>query len=108
MRWTRMASDSNGDTRSKLQRAARSKAAVASRRSRGQRVGAAPFGYRILGGQLVEDVNELAVINLVRELVSDGCTLKYIAARLRSDGLFSRRKRPYSRQAVQRILRSIS
>lgn len=58
---------------------ARTKAALAAKKARGERAGTVPYGYRASDdGRLIEDASELAVVRKVRELRSSGLSLRCI------------------------------
>jgi DNA invertase Pin-like site-specific DNA recombinase len=62
----------------------RTKTAMAHKKSRGERVGQVPFGYRLSsdGMTLERDENEQRIIELIRELRDRGQTYKQIAIEL--------------------------
>jgi DNA invertase Pin-like site-specific DNA recombinase len=72
----------------------RTKAALAVKRSRGERVGQVPYGYDLGadGIHLVENQTEQRVIRLVLDLRADGLSLRAVAARLNADGVPARGK----------------
>ena len=76
---------------------ARTKAALAAKRDRGERVGGVPFGYRLGDDavRVVEDEHEQATLRLARTLRSDGFTLRAIRAELTARGVLSRNGRPF-------------
>jgi DNA invertase Pin-like site-specific DNA recombinase len=84
---------------------ARTKAALQSKRTRSERVGSIPYGYRLHqdGIHLVEDQTEQEVIRLVQILRDGGMTLRAIAAELETRGYQARGKR-WHPTTVQRIL----
>ena len=88
--------------------AARTRTALAHKKSKGERVGCLPRGYAVSadGKTLVADAGEQRVIELVRELRGQGLTLRGIAESLAAKGLTTRRGRPYSFVAVGEILRA--
>lgn len=66
---------------------ARTKAALAVKRSRSERVsGRAPLGFRFEGARLVADPNEGAVLQRVRQMKGRGLSLVRIADLLNSEG----------------------
>ena len=72
---------------------ARTKAALAGKRSRGQRIGSIPYGYRLAeDGSLAEDATEQTIIALVKKLRDGGISYRQIAAELTERGLKSRGK----------------
>jgi len=86
--------------------ASRTRAALATKRARGERVGEVPYGYRLAadGVHLVEHESEQHVIEGVRELRAAGLSLRAIAAELAKRGLLNRRGRPFAHQSVAKIL----
>ena len=71
--------------------AARTRAALAVKRARGEATSHAPFGYRAVDGRLVADEGEQAVIARIREARSRGLTVRAIAAELAAAGVVSRK-----------------
>lgn len=68
---------------------ARTAAAMAAKRARGEKTGGAvPFGFRVAddGKTLLRDEGEQAVVERIRALRADGLSLRQIAARLAEDG----------------------
>lgn len=86
--------------------AARTRAALAVKKSRRERVGAPAFGYRLAddGVRLVEDADEQEAIRLIRALRAEGETQQRIVDRLNADGVPARGKR-WHQTTVSRILR---
>ena len=70
---------------------ARTKAALAVKKSRGESTGTAPYGFRVgEGGRLVEDVLEQRVRREVRALRATGLSFRQIRAEATSRGLLGR------------------
>jgi DNA invertase Pin-like site-specific DNA recombinase len=85
----------------------RTKAALAAKRARGERVGSVPFGYvAIDGGRLVPNEGEQAVITAVRKLRRSGASLRRIVTECAERQLTSRAGTPLSLVQVDRILRA--
>ena len=86
--------------------AARTRTALAHKRSRGERVGCLPRGYAVAadGVTLVKDEAEQSVLDAVRELRAQGLTLRQVAAALAERGVVNRKGRPYSFVAVHEML----
>ena len=84
----------------------RTKAALAVKRARGERVGAVPFGRRLAadGRTLVPDAAELAVLDRVRVLRASGVSVRGIVAALGTEGHASRSRRPFTKGSVENIL----
>jgi site-specific DNA recombinase len=85
---------------------ARTSAALAVKRARGERVGAVPFGFalNIDGVRLVADDREQAAIARARELRASGLSLRAAAKRLAAEGYVSRAGRRFLAQQVARML----
>jgi DNA invertase Pin-like site-specific DNA recombinase len=86
---------------------ARVRAALAAKRSRGERVGTVPYGYRLSGdGVHIEpDEREQAVVETVRRLAGEGLSQRAIAARLAACGVAGRTGAPLGQTQVAAILR---
>lgn len=84
---------------------ARTTAALAVKKSRGERVGALPYGYRLEtdGIHLVKDESEQAVIQEVRNLRASGLSLRAIVATCCARGLMSRSRRPFALTQIARL-----
>ena len=80
--------------------AARTRAALAVKRARGEATSHAPYGYRAEGGRLVPHATEQAVIALVRKARGEGFTVREITAQLEAKGVVSRRGKPLAVAAV--------
>lgn len=85
---------------------ARTKAALAVKRSRGERIGAVPFGYRLAadGVHLEADAGEQESLTLMRQYRAEGLTLRAIAARLDAQGLLPRSGKNWHPNTVARAL----
>lgn len=70
--------------------AARTRAALSVKRTRGECVGEAPYGWQADAGRLVPDPLEQAVIARVRALRASGLSIRAIAAALASEGVSTR------------------
>lgn len=84
--------------------AARTRAALAVKRSRGEATSHAPFGFRAVDGVLVADEAEQAVIAQVRAARARGMTVRAIAAELEAAGIVSRKGRPLAVSAVGELV----
>jgi DNA invertase Pin-like site-specific DNA recombinase len=84
---------------------ARTRAALAVKRTRGERVGQVPYGSRLAadGVHLEEHPEEARVVALVDELHAAGVSTRAIAARLEADGAPARGAR-WHRSTVRRLL----
>ncbi len=71
---------------------ARTKAALASKKARGERTGSVPYGFRLAadGKNLETDEREQEIVRLVRMLRDNGETYRAIAAELTARGLSPR------------------
>jgi len=67
--------------------AERTKAALAHKKSKGEKYGPVPFGFREIEGRLVEVREESQVIAKVMAMREAGHTLREIAAKLNDDGI---------------------
>ncbi|MCK9463507.1 MAG: recombinase family protein [Proteobacteria bacterium] len=85
---------------------ARTRAALAVKRSRGEKTGGSvPFGFRLEkdGVHLVADDGEQTVIAVVRQLRVDGLSIRGIVERLNADGVRGRGSR-WHKTSVVRLL----
>ncbi len=71
---------------------ARTRAALAVKHGRGERTGEVPFGYGLAedGVHLEQLPAEQNIIGVVRQLRSEGLSIRAIAARLNADGIVAR------------------
>lgn len=86
---------------------ARTRAALAAKKARGERAGEVPFGYRVAdnGQTLAAEPAEQAALAKVRELRAGGLTLRATVAECERAGIVSRSGRPLSLTQVARIAR---
>jgi len=84
---------------------ARTKAALAVKKGRGERVGSIPYGCQLAadGRSLEANPAELRAVELVRELRGEGLTLRAIAARLEAAGYAPRGGAKWHPDTVARI-----
>jgi site-specific DNA recombinase len=84
----------------------RTTAALAHKKSKGERVGRVPFGYSLAadGIQLVEDAAEQAALKTIRELRSAGESMRAIADELNRQGVPTKGGKPWKHSTVQSIL----
>jgi len=83
---------------------ARTRAALAAKKSRGERVSRhLPYGFRLDadGVRLVADEAEQKVIAIVRELRAAGMSLRAVSAELETRGLVGRTGRAFAPSAIQ-------
>lgn len=84
---------------------ARTKAALAARKSQGRRTGSVPYGYRAdAEGYLYEHPGEQAVIAEARRLKAAGLSLRGIAGELERKGFYTRTGKSFNPNQVKRIL----
>ena len=82
----------------------RTKAALAVKKAKGERVGGVPYGYRAVEGMLVEEPREQATVSLARKLHREGKSLRKIAAALRKAGHAPRAGKKWHVQVVKRLV----
>jgi DNA invertase Pin-like site-specific DNA recombinase len=84
---------------------ARTRAALAVKRTRCERIGTVPYGYRLAsdGVHLEECEAEQAVIQQIRALRSAGLSLRAITAECKRRGLVSRADRPLGLTQIARV-----
>jgi DNA invertase Pin-like site-specific DNA recombinase len=85
---------------------ARTIAALAAKRARGERVGSVPFGFALHadGVRLVANRPEQATIARARRLRAHGLSLRAVAARLAFEGRVSRSGRRFIAEQVARMI----
>ena len=88
---------------------ARTRAALAAKRARGERVGAVPYGFALDrdGVRLVAAEREQAAIARARELRAIGLSLRAVALRLAVEGHVSRIGRAFFPSQVARMLPTV-
>lgn len=84
---------------------ARIKAALAVKRSRGERVGATPYGTKADGKVLVIHSEEASTVDRLRALRSSGMTLRAVIDQATAEGLLNRAGKPFTLAAVHKIVR---
>lgn len=84
---------------------ARIRAALSVLRSRGQRVGAAPYGMKAEGKSLSIHSEETATLQRLRELRSSGLTLREVIARATAEGLRNRAGNAFTMATVHRLVK---
>lgn len=86
----------------------RTAAALAHKRSKGERVGNVPYGYHLAadGVHLEPDANEQAIIRLARELKTAGLSLRRIGERLVARGLLPRTGGSWHASQVAKLLKA--
>ena len=80
--------------------------ALQSKKARGERVGFIPFGHRLSidGIHLKKDVLEQNTLKQMRELKSNGLSIRKIAEELNKRGTFNRGNSPWNNASVHRQL----
>ena len=86
----------------------RIKAALAVKRSRGERVGAPRYGFRVEGKSLIQDDAEVATKERIRALRASGLTLRSVRDRATAEGLRNRMGNPFTVAAVHAMVREPS
>lgn len=83
----------------------RTRAALAVKKNRGERVGYIPFGYRLAadGKTLEDDPQEQWILSEIKTLRRLGLSLRDIAAELNARGIYNREKKPWSHMAIKRV-----
>ena len=85
---------------------ARTRAALAAKRARGEQTGTVPFGYLAAkDGVLEPDEREAAIVAAVLELRAAGLSVRGVAAELEARGLCNRVGRPVAPTQVARIIK---
>jgi len=84
----------------------RTKAALQFKKTKGERVGAIPFGYELAanGVSLIENTEEQEVINVAKELKASGLSLRAVSAELTERGYTARNGRNFQATQIQRML----
>jgi DNA invertase Pin-like site-specific DNA recombinase len=85
---------------------ARTKAALAAKSAKGERVGEIPYGYHLAadGVRVEADEAEQAVLGAVADLRAAGLSHRAIVRALADRGLVSRSRRPFGQTQVARML----
>ncbi len=86
---------------------ARTRAALAVKKSRGERAGTVPFGSRLAadGRSLEPNPREQTILAHVRELRAGGATIRGIVAELERQGVVGRSGRPLCKSSIENMLR---
>jgi site-specific DNA recombinase len=84
----------------------RTRAALGAKRSRGERIGTVPFGYRVAadGVHLEPDAVEQDIMESVRELARQGLSQRTIVAHLGGRGVVGRKGTPLGQTQIARLL----
>lgn len=85
---------------------ARTRAALAAKRAKGERTGEVPYGFHLAadGVRVERDAVEQGVLKCVRELRADGLSQRAIVAELAARGMVSRAGAAFGQTQVARML----
>lgn len=88
------------------QLAERTRDALQTKRARGERTGAIPYGYKLAedGIHLVKDGMEQLMIDLAKDLKKEGKSLRQIAERLTLEGFVPKRGKQWYPQTIKNLL----
>jgi hypothetical protein len=88
-----------------VDRSVQTKAALAMKRARGERVGTVPYGYRVAadGRSLEADPNEQAIIAAACSFRRFGFTLRAVCDELARRGMRNRKGKPFTLTAIHNI-----
>ena len=86
----------------------RTKAALQYKKSIGERVGSIPHGYKAKGKKLIKDKKEQQMLVLVKQLRTQGYTLRAISTELESRGVFNRNGRKYNSKSIGNMLLNLA
>jgi len=86
--------------------AARTRAALAVKKMKGERTGGIPYGFSDLDGQLVANDAERVVIARARELSSQGLSLRAICVLLKTEDIVFRNFNWNSPALADRLLKA--
>jgi DNA invertase Pin-like site-specific DNA recombinase len=85
---------------------ARIKAALAVKRSRGERLGGAPpYGFGAEGKLLVPNFDEASVKERLRQWRAEGMTIRALQTRAATEGLLSRAGKPFTLAAIHALVK---
>lgn len=86
---------------------ARTKAALQSKKFRGQRVGHIPFGYKLGDDEihLEPDALEQSILKQMRDLRSEGFSIREIAEEMNNRGAYNRGNAKWHHASVHRMLK---
>jgi len=85
---------------------ARTKAALAAKKAKGERIGGLSYGFDDVDGRLVPNEAEQRVIRLAKELSGEGLSLRGICARFKAEGVVFRNFSWTSPANAERLLRA--
>lgn len=85
---------------------ARTKAALAAKRAKGERTGTIPFGYKLsCDNRLEQNPHEQAILSRIYELRSSGTSIRGMVSVLSKEGVISRKGRPLTKGTIENILK---
>lgn len=84
--------------------AARTKAALAAKKARGERVGSVPYGMRMEGDAMMPDPGEVAVIEYAKKLSNNGYSLRKIGEYLITSGFHPRNGGAWGPEQIKRMV----
>jgi site-specific DNA recombinase len=84
----------------------RTSAALAEKKTRRERLGTTPLGFRTINGILNEDSAEMATVNRARDLRTKGYTLQAICDTLTAEGHRTKRNGTWLPNSVRRLLQT--
>ena len=78
--------------------------ALQAKKARGEKTGGnVPFGFEVVNGKLIENVEEQAVISKIRELRANGLSLRKIAEKLNDEGIETKTGKAWNAMQISRI-----
>ena len=86
----------------------RIKAALAVKRSRGERVGAPRYGFRVEGKNLLPHPDEIATKERLRALRASGMTIRAVRDQATAEGIRNRMGKPFTVASVHSMVRDSS
>ena len=86
--------------------AERTAAALAHKKATGRVYGPTPFGFDRIGGDLVENPTEAAVVGRIRNLATDGRSLRSIASALNAEKVETKRGGRWHARTIGYLLRN--
>ena len=86
---------------------ARTKAALAVKKTKAERIGGIPYGFSDMDGKLVPNEDERAVIRLAKELSSNGLSMRGICTKFASEGTVFRNFLWNSPAHADRLLKAV-
>jgi DNA invertase Pin-like site-specific DNA recombinase len=85
--------------------AERTSSALQAKRTRGERLGTTPLGFKTVEGVVTVDESEQATVERARQLRSEGLTLRAIASRLTDEGHQTKRGGRWEAATVNLLLK---